>query len=74
MGIERWLERLMAEIPNIDLSVRQININSLGIPDVPKWLTSEPPQAIPIYPPVTSQIGTPTVSYTHLTLPTSDLV
>jgi hypothetical protein len=52
----------MAEIPNIDLSVRQININSLGIPDVPKWLTSEPPQAIPIYPPVTSQIGTPIIN------------
>ena len=52
----------MAEIPNIDLSVRQININSLGIPDVPKWLTSEPPQAIPIYPPVTSQIGIPVIN------------
>ena len=52
----------MAEIPNIDLSVRQININSLGIPDVPKWLTSEPPQAIPIYPPVTSQIGIPIIN------------
>jgi hypothetical protein len=52
----------MAEIPNIDLSVRQININSLGIPDVPRWLTSEPPQAIPIYPPVTSQIGIPIIN------------
>ena len=52
----------MAEIPNINLSVQQININPLGIPDVPRWLTSDPPQAIPIYPPVTTQVGTPIIN------------
>jgi hypothetical protein len=44
------------EIPDID-----VNINQIGIPDIPKWLTSNPPQAIPIYPPVTTQIGIPII-------------
>ena len=44
------------EIPDID-----VNINQIGIPDIPKWLTSNPPQAIPIYPPVTTQIGVPII-------------
>lgn len=46
----------MPDIRNID-----ININQIGIPDIPEWLTSRPPQAIPIYPPVTQQIGVPII-------------
>jgi len=46
----------MPNIRDID-----INVNPIGIPDIPKWLTSDPPQAIPIYPPVTSQIGVPII-------------
>ena len=46
----------MPNIRNID-----INVNQIGIRDIPKWLTSDPPQAIPIYPPVTSQIGVPII-------------
>ena len=44
------------EIPDIN-----VNIDQIGIPDIPKWLTSNPPQAIPIYPPVTTQIGVPII-------------
>ena len=46
----------MPNIRNIN-----INVNQIGIRDIPKWLTSDPPQAIPIYPPVTSQIGVPII-------------
>ena len=46
----------MPDIHDID-----ININQIGIPDIPEWLTSSPPQAIPIYPPVTQQIGVPII-------------
>ena len=44
--------------------IREIRINgisNLDIPDMPSWLTSSPPQAIPIYPPVTQQIGVPII-------------
>ena len=47
-------------IPDIRLS--NIRIREIGIPELPKWMTSEPPQALPIYPPVTSEIGTPIVN------------
>lgn len=46
----------MPNIPDID-----INIDQIGIPDIPNWLTSSPPQAIPLYPPVTTQIGVPII-------------
>lgn len=44
-----------------DIRDINININQIGIPDIPEWLTSRPPQAIPIYPPVTQQIGIPII-------------
>jgi len=47
------------EIKNIN--VDGINVRTIGIPDLPEWLTSSPPQAIPIYPPVTQQVGVPIV-------------
>ena len=47
-------------IPDININSRQIRVNK--IPDPPKWMTSDPPVAIPIYPPVTTQIGVPIVN------------
>jgi hypothetical protein len=49
-------------MPIPDIRLNNIRIREIGIPDVPKWMTSEPPQALPIYPPVTSEIGTPIVN------------
>ena len=63
MGIERWLERLM-EIPNIFIpnnNIRIGDIRDVNINVMPDWM-SNPPQAIPIYPPVTSQVGVPIVN------------
>ena len=54
----------MSEIPTIRIdggSIRTINIRNNFISDIPKWLTSDPPMAIPIYPPVTQQIGVPII-------------
>ena len=49
-------------MPIPDIRLDNIRIREIGIPDVPKWMTSEPPQAIPVYPPVTSEVGTPIVN------------
>ena len=46
------------DIPEIRTD--NININSIDIPDMPDWVTSSP-QAIPIYPPVTTQVGIPII-------------
>jgi len=45
-------------------NIRDIRINELGIRDIdiPDQLTSEPPLALPIYPPVTTQVGVPIVN------------
>ena len=44
--------------------IRDIRIDDLNIGDIyiPRNLTSEPPLAIPLYPPVTTQVGTPIVN------------
>ena len=51
------------------MEIPEVNVGGIGIPatvindipSVPKWLTSDPPQAISVYPPVTSQVGVPIV-------------
>ena len=47
------------DIPNIDAGVKDIQI-----PDIrgTSWLIENPPLAIPIYPPVTTQVGVPIVN------------
>ena len=47
------------EIKNI--GVNEIGVGRVYIPQTPRWLET-PPMALPIYPPVTSQIGTPIVN------------
>ena len=44
--------------------IRDMRIDDLNIEDIyiPRNLTSEPPLAIPLYPPVTTQVGTPIVN------------
>ena len=49
----------MPEIRNI--GVNEIGVGRVYIPPTPRWLTN-PSAATPIYPPVTSQIGTPIVN------------
>jgi hypothetical protein len=52
------------EIPNIFIPNASINIadiRDLNINVMPDWM-SNPPQALPIYPPVTSQVGIPIVN------------
>ena len=49
-------------MPIPDIRFNNLNIVEVRIPEAPRWLTSEPPRAIPVYPPVTSQVGTPIVN------------
>ena len=52
------------EIPNIFIPNTSINIadiRDVNINMMPDWVTN-PPQAVPIYPPVTSQVGVPIVN------------
>ena len=47
------------EIPNIDVSIRDIGIREIR---GTSWLIENPPLALPIYPPVTTQVGVPIVN------------
>jgi hypothetical protein len=49
-------------MPIPDIRLQNIRINDIFIPEPAEWMTSSPPTAIPIYPPVTSEIGTPIVN------------
>ena len=46
-------------IPDIRINIGDIGIREI---DIPRSLTSESPLAVPIYPPVTTEIGTPIVN------------
>ncbi len=48
------------EIPDIRLN--QLKIRELNIPEVPRWMSSDPPMAIPVVPPVTTEVGIPIVN------------
>ena len=49
-------------MPIPDIRFDNIKIKDVSIPEMPQWMSSDPPQAIPIYPPVTSQVGVPIVN------------
>ena len=45
-----------------DIRLNNVRIRDVNIPEVPKWMSSDPPVAVPILPPVTTEIGTPIVN------------
>ena len=47
------------QLGNIDIGINQIS--NLFINDTPDWLKT-PPQALPVYPPVTTQVGVPIIN------------
>ena len=49
-------------MPIPDIRLNNIRIRDVEIPEIPKWLSSDPPVAVPILPPVTTEIGTPIVN------------
>ena len=49
-------------MPVPDIRINNLRIGDVSIPDMPKWLTTDPPVALPVYPPVTQQLGTPIVN------------
>ena len=52
------------DIPNINIpnnNIRIGNIRDVNINMMPDWITN-PPQALPVYPPVTTQVGVPIVN------------
>ena len=49
-------------MPIPDIRLNNIRIRDVSIPEVPKWMSSDPPMAVPILPPVTMEIGTPIVN------------
>ena len=49
-------------MPIPDIRLNNIKISDVNIPDVPKWMSTDPPIAVPIFPPVTTEIGTPIVN------------
>ena len=49
-------------MPIPDIRLNNIRISDVIIPDVPRWMSSDPPVALPVMPPVTMQLGTPIVN------------
>ena len=45
-----------------DIRLNNLQIKDVFIPDMPKWLTTDPIQALPVQPPVSTQVGTPIVN------------
>ena len=49
-------------MPISDIRLNNIRIRDVVIHDVPKWMSSDPPVALPAVPPVTMEVGTPIVN------------
>ena len=49
-------------MPIPDIRLNQLRIRDVNIPEVPRWMSSDPPVAVPVMPPVTMEIGTPIVN------------
>jgi len=49
-------------MPIPDIRLNNVRIRDVVIHDVPKWMSSDPPVALPVVPPVTTQVGTPIVN------------
>ena len=49
-------------MPIPDINLNNIRIRDVRIPEVPKWMSSDPPVAVPVMPPVTMELGTPIVN------------
>ena len=49
-------------MPIPDIRLNNLRIRDVVVHEVPRWMSTDPPMAVPIFPPVTSQIGTPIVN------------
>ena len=49
-------------MPIPDIRLNDIRIGEVVIQDVPKWMSSDPPVALPVAPPITMEVGTPIVN------------
>ena len=49
-------------MPIPDIRLNNIRIDDVVIQDVPKWMSSDPPVALPVAPPITMEVGTPIVN------------
>jgi len=49
-------------MPIPDIRLNNVRIRDVVIHDVPKWMSSDPPVALPVVPPVTMEVGTPIVN------------
>ena len=49
-------------MPIPDIQLDNLKIRDVVIYDVPKWMSSDPPMALPVVPPVTVEVGTPIVN------------
>ena len=49
-------------MPIPDIRLNNIRIRDIVIQDVPKWMSSDPPIALPVSPPITMEVGTPIVN------------
>ena len=43
-------------MPIPDIRLNQLRIRDVSIPEVPRWMSSDPPVAVPVMPPVTMEL------------------
>ena len=49
-------------MPIPDIRLGNVRIRDVVIQDVPEWMSSNPPMALPVSPPITMEVGTPIVN------------
>ena len=49
-------------MPIPDIRLNNLRIRDINVPEVPRWMSTDPPIALPILPPVTTEVGTPIVN------------
>ena len=49
-------------MPIPDIRLNDLRIRDVVIYDIPKWMSSDPPIALPALPPITTEVGTPIVN------------
>ena len=49
-------------MPIPDIRLNNVRIRDINVPEVPRWMSTDPPIALPVLPPVTTEVGTPIVN------------
>ena len=49
-------------MPIPDIRLNNVRIRDINVPEVPRWMSTDPPIALPALPPITTEVGIPIVN------------